>query len=187
MKATLIKDEDGYNLMISGRTFATTDFRGVHPSANSATEHKLSLNNCQAIENGYDLDELAENTYREYPTDLKDATYHYNRDYQVHKKRKAFIKGFQKAVEILGDKKFSVSDMEKLMFKTIEFTEQEQGETYPFFKSFIQSLQQTEWAVEICCYIGNGDKESDSFKDPLVTNTGIPKLDAYGCLILRRI
>ena len=51
---------------------------------------------------------------------------------------------------------------------------------------FIKSLQQTEWDVEICCYIGNGDKESDSFKDPLVTNTGIPKLDD-GCLILRRI
>ena len=52
---------------------------------------------------------------------------------------------------------------------------------------YIQSLQQTEWDVEICCYIGNGDKESDSFKDPLVTNTGIPKLDEDGCLILRRI
>ena len=50
-----------------------------------------------------------------------------------------------------------------------------------------QSLQQpTEIEVEICCYIGNGDKESDSFKDPLVTNTGIPKLDENDCLILKK-
>ncbi len=47
--------------------------------------------------------------------------------------------------------------------------------------------QPTEIEVEIRCYIGNGDKESDSFKDPLVTNTGIPKLDADGCLILRKL
>jgi hypothetical protein len=50
-----------------------------------------------------------------------------------------------------------------------------------------QSLQQpTEIEVEVCCYIGNGDKESDSFKDPLVTNTGIPKLDENDCLILKK-
>ena len=50
----------------------------------------------------------------------------------------------------------------------------------------LYELTQTEWDVEICCYIGNGDKELDSFKDPLVTNTGIPKLDSDGCLILKR-
>lgn len=50
-----------------------------------------------------------------------------------------------------------------------------------------QSLQQpTEIEVEIRCYIGNGDKDSDSFKDPLVTNTGIPKLDENDCLILKK-
>jgi hypothetical protein len=43
-----------------------------------------------------------------------------------------------------------------------------------------------EWDIEVCCYLGNGDKESDSFKDRFVTNTGIPKLDANGCLILKR-
>ena len=47
-------------------------------------------------------------------------------------------------------------------------------------------FQDNEWEVEICCYIGNGDKESDSFKDRIVTNTGIPKLDDNGCLILKR-
>jgi hypothetical protein len=47
--------------------------------------------------------------------------------------------------------------------------------------------QSTEIEVDVRCWIGNGDKESDSFKDPLVTNTGIPKLDDDGCLILRRI
>ena len=54
-------------------------------------------------------------------------------------------------------------------------------------KRIYQSLQQpTEIEVDIRCYIGNGDKESDSFKEPLVTNTGIPKLDENGCLILKK-
>ena len=50
----------------------------------------------------------------------------------------------------------------------------------------ISNLELNEIEVEIRCYIGNGNKESDSFKDPLVTNTGIPKLDENGCLILKK-
>ena len=106
MKAKLVKKQDGwFNLY--------QDEVGIGSTHEELQGNKLSLKNCEAIENGYDLDELAENTYREYPTDLKDATYHYNRDYQVHKKRKAFIKGFQKALELMGDKKFSEFDITK--------------------------------------------------------------------------
>ena len=92
-------------------------------------------------------------------------------------KQEGFIEGAKAILEILSDKKFSVSDMEKLMFATIEFTEQEEGETYPFLKDFIQSLQQTEWDVEI-----------------VTKDTGLGarinrehKLDRDGCLILKRI
>ena len=202
MKVTLIKDEDGYNLMISGRTFATTDFRGVHPSANSATEHKLSIKNCQAIENGYDLEELSENVYREYPTESKNSGLEYNRDRHVFKKRKAFIKGFEKCLEILGDKKFSEKELTMLFAYGHQIgmnnvlAIQSQHSPQPMSKpdsdklrdELIQYLQQTEFDVEICCYVdnSNGWLDADSFNSPLLTNTGIPKLDADGCIVLKR-
>ena len=136
--------------------------------ATSAT--KLSIKNCEAITNGYDLIKLIEENSKYSEEDWGD--------------------GFLFAMNLMGDKKFSEDDIRK----AIEFDQYhfEYGEIIACKRDdekeeFIQSLQQTEWDVEICCYIGNGDKESDSFKDPLVTNTGIPKLDTNGCLILKRI
>jgi hypothetical protein len=98
---------------------------------------------------------------------------------------------FQKALALMGDKKFSEEDVRNAMERVWYWHEDNQDKDcptlYELIPKHIQSLQRTEWDVDVCCYIGNGDKESDSFKDPLVTNTGIPKLDANGCLILRRI
>ena len=51
--------------------------------------NKLSLKNCEAIANGYDLDELVEERFGE--------TFWHDGD-------KYFKEGFQKALEILGDK-----------------------------------------------------------------------------------
>jgi hypothetical protein len=140
--------------------------------------NKLSIKNCEEIQRGYDLDELAL-THADLKLIDDDERY-----YQGHKcdKHDSFIEGFQKALEILGDKKFSEDDLRLAM----HFGKFGEANSQTTTIGFIKSLQQTEWDVEICCYIGNGDKESDSFKDPLVTNTGIPKLDD-GCLILRRI
>ena len=59
---------------------------------------KLSIKNCQAIERGYDLDELIDK-YCRGNSKIEDD----------------FIKkGFQKALEILGDKKFSEEDMKSI-------------------------------------------------------------------------
>jgi hypothetical protein len=58
---------------------------------------KLSLKNCQAIENGYDLDELVLK---------KDLVKHFGMMVIS-----TLIEGFQKALEILGDKKFSGDDI----------------------------------------------------------------------------
>lgn len=47
-----------------------------------------------------DVQELAEREYREFPHNPKDKTdWHYNRDVHCFKKRKAFIKGYNKAKE----------------------------------------------------------------------------------------
>ena len=138
----------------------------------------LSLKNCQAIENGYDLDEVVEDIVKTIVPNDRGEDIWYGTSMAVGKLC------FQKALEILSDKKFSEEDV-KFMFQ-LGFN-LDNAISRNEYNAHIQSLQQTEWDVEICCYIGNGDKESDSFKDPLVTNTGIPKLDNNGCLILRRI
>ena len=189
MKAKLFKTGNEFLLQSEdGKTLGITS--GI------TVGRKLSIKNCEAIEFGYDLDELAENTYREYPTDLKDAEYHYNRDYQVHKKRKAFIKGFKKALEILGDKKFSEDDIKKAFNVGWIQRHNEEGSHYEAMEKVIQSLQQTEFDVEIemekygycegCNRAGMWHcAHADSCGNAVDLER--PKLDADSCLILRRI
>ena len=171
MKATLIKDEDGYNLMIYGRTFATTDFRGVHPSANSATEHKLSLNNCQSIENGYDLDELGREACNiTDPLRLDSQKYKQDPYFRI-----GFNKGFQKAMEILGDKKFSKYDM--LDFAEFFMNLTDKSKPFQKLKDW-ESLQQNSWDVEVEQELIQSSIQGEAIWEL--------KLDKDGCLILKR-
>ena len=168
MKAKLIKDSDGYWLDISNDVITKrplTDFG------------QLSIKNCEAIERGYDVFKLAYDSSKEF---LIESTHSPSFTF-------GYEQGFQKALKILGDKKFSEEDIKKAFNVGWIQRHNEEGSHYEAMEKVIQSLQTKEWDVEICCYLGNGDKESDSFKDTFVTNTGIPKLDSDGCLILRRI
>jgi hypothetical protein len=114
---------------------------------------KLSLKNCQAIELGYDLDEL-----------VKEDFFRGKYQYHLANNHLEFFKvGFQKALEILGDKKFSEDDI----LKAIEMY-YEKGK---IFIEIIQSLQQTEWDVEVETH----------------PREWIKKLDEDGCLILKKI
>ena len=172
MKGKLIKTVDGYELFTQGFLKGSTSY-GLIESLNieeGPIRYKLSLENCQAIEGGYDLDELTENFWKQ--EFIKPGIIDTN----------SFKQGFQKALELMGDKKFSEEDIEK----AIEFGHK----TYHSWKDrneekFIQSLQQTEWEVEIemekVLYSANMPKEGES-RPPIR-----PKLDATGCLILKRI
>ena len=160
MKAKLIKIKDGYELFTQGFLKGSTNHNLID-SLNveeGNTRYKLSLKNCQAIERGWDLDELAK---IEYP-----ICEVWN-DEEALIRELAFKKGFQKALELMGDKKFSEEDLMEAYSR---------GQT----NSPIQSLKQTEWDVEIETV-------------PALSNNGnvyygdIPKLDATGCLILKRI
>ena len=129
---------------------------------------KLSLKNCQAIELGYDLDELIDK-YCRGNSKIEDD----------------FIKkGFQKALEILGDKKFSEDDMRKAFDTNHLSSEHKESQ----WVSFIQSVQQTEWDVEIV-EEDNKVVEShvwDGSNDGELTWKKQPLFDAGGCLILKR-
>ena len=186
MEGKLIKVDNQYYLKSNNNVIATTDLLLINDMISA---NKLSLKNCQAIENGYDLDELAR--------EACDITDPLRLDSQKYKQdpyfKIGFIKGFQKALEILGDKKFSESNL-RIGCSSLLNLEKEEGELsevftekqYRHIDNYIQSLQQTEWDVEICCYVANANDDLDSFNSSLITNTGIPKLDANGCLILKR-
>jgi uncharacterized protein YktA (UPF0223 family) len=157
MKGKLHKMVSGYILSLNG------DIDDPYAIVNKELAedygwYKLSLKNCQAIERGYDLDELAK---IEYP-----ICEVWN-DEEALIRELAFKKGFQKALELMGDKKFSEEDLMEAYSR---------GQT----NSPIQSLQQTEWDVEVETV-------------PALSNNGnvyygdIPKLDENNCLILKRI
>ena len=161
MKAKLIKTEKCYHL-------DTGSFDGIHLACypHDVTKQRLSLKNCQAIEHGYDLDELAgeftrDESYGKFSGDLY----------------KGYIFGFQKALKLMGDKKFSEEDVIKIAeYIRVASQSTPNVRTKELFDEY-QSLQQTEWDVEIEMEeVAIGDKYTPEPK---------PKLDADGCLILK--
>jgi hypothetical protein len=153
MEGKLIKVENGYVLMVDNIMHATDN-------------DKLSLKNCQAIENGYDLVELFD--------EVDESIDYQEFDFS------SFKLGFKKALEILGDKKFSEKDMRRALSAglSIGYGRQFEIENKQVeIDSYIKSLQQTEWDVEIEMWFhGTRHKKGE----------WIPKLDADGCLILKR-
>ena len=182
MKAKLIKTEVNYIL---------EDDKGVVIASTSLNKEglSLSLKNCQAIERGYDLDELADNYGFRVPYDGTKDFY----DLDAIKHYKA---GFQKALELMGDKKFSASQLLNAMDLVWQWINCEDYGCKTLTEvqdKHIQSLQQTEWDVEvemICphpmdtyrCGLQYGCDE-DGCNHP----NQVPYLDAEGCLILKRI
>jgi hypothetical protein len=140
---------------------------------------KLSLKNCQAIERGYELDELAKT----------DADLRYNQpgEEDLWLTRVTGIEyGFNLALSILGDKKFSEKDLRTAYGVGYLMKINPSDEYHETLNGLVQLLQQTEWDVEIVeeCL----DKNCDGInkKGECIT-TGKPKHDADGCLILKRV
>ena len=176
MEGKLIKVEDGY-LLIDVNTSNEDRWSVIGSYPFNKDVEKLSLKNCQAIENGYDLDELYEKVVNsDFSDKYEDGVHYYS-----------FIEGFQKAVEILGDKKFSEEDVKKTLYLKNGFDK----DGFSFYKSdeeIIQSLQQTEWDVEIVMECPQCKEYGYISECRNVCNKKFtqPKLDADGCLILKR-
>lgn len=177
MKAKLIKTSkdshhSGHYFLNDDCGFAigSTDKDWCKRAVKKRPLYVLSLSNCQAIERGYDLDELAR----------KEILYN-------DQKREWWKQGAKYILEILGDKKFSDEDVRKIVTHVLNELVLVEGfdKKYLFPESIYQettskckSLQQTEWDVEIEMV-------------PALSNNGnvyygdIPKLDTDGCLILK--
>lgn len=181
MKAKLIKTEVNYIL---------EDDKGVVIASTSLNKEGLSLSikNCQTIERSYDVYELAKENYHKFWS-VVDESEMLNHTF-------GYVEGFQKALELMGDKKFSRGQLLNAMDLVWQWMN---GEDYgcktltEVQDKHIQSLQQTEWGVEIemicphpedtyVCGIQYGCDE-DGCNHP----NQIPHLDTDGCLILKRI
>ena len=181
MEGKLVKDFNNYHLLIDGELYASTD-------NNVIGKQKLSLKSCETIKLGYDLDELAEEWC------MKPENNWSNNNNEVGDNYGSYKEGFQKAVELLGDKKFTKNDIliamicmqgqEVFYEKTFEET-QETRKLY--IENYIQSLQRAEWDVKVvmCCGLPDGCTEPEE-QCPSHCEI-VPLLDEDDCLILRRI
>ena len=178
MKGKLIKKENHYYFWSSDCNPEKN--KGFVANSEGTVERKLSIKNCEAIANGYDLDELVS---QKYLIENTGAMFMPN-PHEVNNiyRQEGFKEGFQKALEILGDKKFSEEDMGRIMvYGYDKSTENEYLSRIPF-DEYIRSLQQTQWDVEIVTkpYI----EVSEGFN---LESKREPTLDADSCLILKRI
>ena len=162
METKLIKVLEHYHLYAGDKAIATTIV------GNPMLLPNLSLKNCEEVERGYDLDTEVENIVKTIVPDDRGKDIWYGTSMAVGKQC------FKKALEILGDKKFSDEDMKKSIY--IAWDDDNLASTH-----IIESLQKTEWDVEIVMetcqvMVQHGDMEFQDF----------PKLDADGCIILKR-
>ena len=166
MKAGLVKRQDRWDLY--GEDGSKIASSAPNPMG------KLSIKNCEAIERGYDVFELAYDSSKEF---LIESTHSPSFTF-------GYEQGFQKALEILGDKKFTLEEMMNCWNKALKF--QDHKET---LGEHIQSLQQTEFDVEIEMEnsLSNGYKnQPDNIIGFIAEYKSVPKLDSEGCLILKR-
>lgn len=177
MRAKLIKTGESFLLKdVNNETLAIT--------SGTMQGRMLSLKNCQAIERGYDLDELAnELLYSKYPFHPSNDSGYWLDMYK---------EGFQKALELMGDKKFSEQDVRNAYFNGEKDSYVKGGQTKDMENEFIQSLQQTEWDVEVEMeyrkVLVNGYKNQPANVIGFVADYEkqlFPKLDGDGCLILK--
>jgi hypothetical protein len=190
MKATLIKENDFYSLFKDNKIIA--EING-HPL--KSITGKLSKQNCDEIFGVVDVEKLAgQEVFQEYYDWGGEV---FSEDYLISK-RLHFIEGFNKAMELNGDKLFTLEDMlnaymegtnDGAQFESLmDYDSEDFDEAHEFAeeaeKEFRESLQQpTEIEVEIemeTCSMNPLDLNCDEIIER-------PKLDSEGCLILKKI
>jgi hypothetical protein len=166
MKGKLITDGNGnYSVLDAQNELIGTTMESMF------TENKLSIKNRQAIERGYNLDELAIDEFNNSG---------WTQGFREEMKEdfvEIYTRAFSKALEILGDKKFNHKDILKAIIIASSVSE-----TNYTPNEIVKSIQQTEWDVEI-------EMEKKWIANSSIYGHGeyelVPKLDADGCLILK--
>lgn len=144
---------------------------------------KLSLKNCQAVERDCDFDEYQEGVF--YAGQFGHPSPEGFSDEQVGRLY-GFIDGFQKALEILSDKKYDETDLYRAFL--INSAGNDTTLRNFFEQTVLPMFQNNEWEVEIemecpeCKDYGYISECRDVCNKKFLQ----PKLDANSCLILKR-
>jgi hypothetical protein len=178
MKAKLIKtDKDNYILVDS--TKGVYDKGYLIGSSRESDVNKLSKQNCDELFGVVDVNSEVEDIVKTICPDDRGKDVIYGTGMAVG------IQCFNKAMELNKDKVFTLEDINRAidMAKKHDKIPNHDGVVVHFEYSkdeIIQSLQQpTEIEVEIVCMTAMNTEHS--------TNTGIPKLDSEGRLILKKL
>jgi hypothetical protein len=164
MKAKLIKENDFYYLLDGNKIIA--EING-HPL--KSITGKLSKQNCDEIFGVVDVEELANETWK----DLGVFT-----ENDKHLWFGGFRNGFNKAIELNKDKVFTLEDVRKAFNKGYLMKFNPSDEYTETLTGLVQSLQQpTEIEVEIVMERYPG----------LSLCAASPEKDSEGCLILKKI
>ena len=139
---------------------------------------KLSIKNCEAITNGYDLDELAEKATNKQLIRILGGEDKEEVLNDIQKRKFYFIEGAKAILEILGDKKFNYGHLDK-MFTCGKLYQDSRNNAYSF-DNVLSKFEQTEWDVEIVMETPSATYGHSGWHKQ-------PKLDKEGCLILKRI
>ena len=164
MKAKLIRRDNG-------------EFYLIDENNKITSHHHLSKQNCDEIFGVVDVEELAEEN-----TKIKEGFV--IESSQVAPYRLGFRNGFNKEVELNGDKRFTLEDLGNLW----DFCVYNKGT----FAEFIQQLKEIDVEIEMVKVVdktkmigavkgvkGSGHK--------IKTYKSVPKLDLSECLILKKI
>jgi hypothetical protein len=174
MKAKLIKTENGYGLEDAGIIAFYSSKRPEHK------HYKLSKQNCDEIFGVVDVEKYVD----EYAAEWE------------YTERIGFRDGFNKAMELNKDKRFTLDDMHKMFYlgsllqtdlKSGKLEYKPKGEV---FNDYIQPLQQpkeieVEIKMEPCFYDDSLGGFSTSYTEDKPKEQ--PKLDSDGCLILKKV
>jgi hypothetical protein len=181
MKATLVKKAEGWYNLYQNNV-------GIGSTQSELQGYKLSKENCDEIFGIVDVEKLAEQeVFQEYYDWGGEV---FSEDYLISK-RLHFIEGFNKAMELNGDKMFTVEDIKRAFIAGSNFTSPDEVVLNKTFGesmiSLIKSLQQpTEIGVEVDMedYVKYVPKTPGNTVYP---DRGVkPKLDENDCLILTK-
>lgn len=189
MKGKLVKRKDRWDLYDS-------DGQKIGSSLEGAGG-RLSVINCEAISRGIDLEKIREGFIEEL---LKGVDEPDQWRGFAESDADRFMEGVVMMLELLSDKRYSKSDMlvaynqgtnDGVQFESMrDYDSDDDNETFEFAeeseKEFINSLQKTEFDVEIKmeCKIGCGNLILNG-KNSVCCGNKVPKLGPDGCLILK--
>lgn len=169
MEGKLYKTDESYFLEIINERIGKIIIASSCESGRLLNHYKLSLSNCESIQSRYDLDELAKKSAKTCE-DCDVSVFragHYD----------GFKEGAKAILELDKDKLFTISDISYAIAFSSTMKASE------IVKKLLK--QPTEWNVEILMEKMNLDEIREQGKGFLNASTEKPKLDLYGCLILK--